>query len=284
MLLDPAKKLAQDVKHALAQRPTPGNRLALRLADDILFRVSPHEFDSLRYPLHRFLRFSDPIGPTCAPVERIFTFWTGSNPMPEVRKRNLDRLEDISEIPVIRVTSENLPEWLVPDHPLHPAYEFLSLTHRSDYLRAYVLHHHGGGYSDIKAPRGSWREAFTELRSRSNAWMVGYPEDSPLRLPALGGNLELDLRRRFRHLVGSGAMIMRPRTPITGEWLAEVERRLDYFLPLLKRTPGGIRDESPDYAVGWTQLLADIMYPLSLKYSDRIIRDARLYPSSEDYR
>lgn len=114
--------------------------------------------------------------------------------------------------------------------------------------------------------------------------MIGYPEDSPLRLPPLGGNLEFDLKSRFGLVVGSGAMIMRPNSPLTYEWLMEVERRLDYFAPLLALEQGGVRDERSLYPVGWTQLLADIMYPLCLKYSPRIIRRTEIMPSSIAYR
>ena len=50
------------------------------------------------------------------------------------------------------MTPANLQDWVVAGHPLHPAYNDLSLVHRSDYLRAYLLHHHGGGYCDLKRP------------------------------------------------------------------------------------------------------------------------------------
>lgn len=43
-----------------------------------------------------------------------------------------------------------LPFFILKDAPLHPSYSFLSGVHRSDYLRCYLMHHYGGGYSDIK--------------------------------------------------------------------------------------------------------------------------------------
>ncbi|MEU5467039.1 hypothetical protein [Kocuria salsicia] len=49
------------------------------------------------------------------------------------------------------VTPENLSDWVLPQHPLHRAYENLSLVCRSNYLRASLTHHHGGGYCDLKA-------------------------------------------------------------------------------------------------------------------------------------
>lgn len=42
------------------------------------------------------------------------------------------------------------PYFSVPEEPIHKAFEFLSLIHKSDYLRCYLLYHYGGGYTDVK--------------------------------------------------------------------------------------------------------------------------------------
>lgn len=247
-------------------------------------RRQPYVFDAARYPEYRFLRHNAPASALGPAPERIVTFWTGANPLPEVRARNLETLRSSAGVPVELITPENLQDWILPDAPLHPAFEHLSLTHRSDYLRAYVLHHHGGGYCDIKTTASSWAGAFAALAATSDAWVVGYQEDSPGRLPSYAGQLHGDLRRHFHLVRGTGAMIARPHSPWTTEWLAEVHRRMDYFQDMLQACPGGVRDEAPSYPVGWTQLLADILYPLALKYSDRILVDPALTPSIEYYR
>ncbi len=92
------------------------------------------------------------------------------------------------ELDVVLVTPDNLGEWLVPGHPFHPAYDDLALIHRSDYLRAYLLHHHGGGYTDVKAAQHRWRPMLDELNRDQDAWLLGYRELSlPVRRSSRAG-------------------------------------------------------------------------------------------------
>lgn len=53
-------------------------------------------------------------------------------------------------IPFHLITLDSLPPWIDPEIPLHPSFDHLSTIHRSDYLRCYFMHVHGGGYTDIK--------------------------------------------------------------------------------------------------------------------------------------
>jgi hypothetical protein len=79
-------------------------------------------------------------------------------------------------VPVEVITEENLP--IHPEFPLHPAFPYLSATHKADYMRTYIMHVHGGGYSDIKEIRGSWVNGFESLQD-PEIWIVGYPEAKP---------------------------------------------------------------------------------------------------------
>ncbi|WP_144786273.1 glycosyltransferase family 32 protein [Micrococcus luteus] len=275
---------AKSVKHAGFVASKNLRRAALETSSSAKIRWGSFRFDPSRYPSHRFLGHSAAQGESRPVPRRVFVLWTGRNAMPAVRVHSLRRLEDSLGVPMELVTPDDLPRWILPEHPLHPGYELLSLTHRSDYLRAYLLHHHGGGYTDVKQPTASWGPVFNVLAAREDLWMAGYPEDSTGRVPRLGGSLERDLRLRFSDLVGTGAFVARPATPLTAEWLREVERRLDYFMDLLEVAPGGVRDEAPGYVVGWTQILADVLYPLMLKYRGRIHRTDALLPSFVDYR
>ena len=81
-------------------------------------------------------------------MNNIYCFWTGTNEMNETRLNGLNKLRSVSGCNVVLITPDNLNDFLI--EPLHPAYKYLSLVHRSDYLRAYFMHYHGGGYSDIK--------------------------------------------------------------------------------------------------------------------------------------
>ena len=215
---------------------------------------------------------------------RIFTLWTGDGPLPEVRQRGLDALQDtLHGIEVVLVTPENMHKWIVPGHDLHPAYQNLSLVHRSDYLRAYLLHHHGGGYSDVKAPNHHWGPAFEQL-AHDDLWLIGYPERSTQWVAQLPRQLGRDLKRNYRIVPGGGSFVARADSTFTREWMAELERRLDYLGPLLEQHPGGVRNEVLEYPVSWNDLLAKIIHPLALKHHGRVAVREDLLPDLTNYR
>jgi len=54
------------------------------------------------------------------------------------------------DVPVILITSKNFPSFIKQTHPIHKSFELLFGNHKSDYVRAYLLHHYAGGYHDIK--------------------------------------------------------------------------------------------------------------------------------------
>ncbi len=214
---------------------------------------------------------------------RVFVIWTGENPLTPNRERNLEQLRSRLGVPVELVTPQNLDEWLAPDHPLHDAYQHLSLVHRSDYLRAYLLHHHGGGYCDIKAPLVSWLSAFDRIEADPDAWLASYQELNASSAVRLAGRLGVDIAMHHRRLVGMGGMLARSHTPFTAEWLREVERRLDYFAPQVQEFPGGVRGDVVGYPVSWTDLLGKIYHPLQLKYLDHVRQDQDLLLDFTEY-
>ena len=217
-------------------------------------------------------------------TRRIFVIWADDTPLPSVRKRGLDALIDIQEgIQVELITPANIQKWIVPQHPLHPAFRNLSSVHKSDYLRAYLLHHHGGGYSDVKAPLHHWGHAYRHLE-QGDHWVLGYPERSTQWVAQLPRQLGRDLRRYYARVPGGSAYIARADTTLTREWLAEVERRLDYFAPLLEQNPGGVRNEVSAYPVSWNDLLAKIVHPLALKHHRMVNLRTELLPDLKSYR
>lgn len=221
----------------------------------------------------------------CAEIpRRIFTLWTGDGPLPEIRQRGLDELRRIqSGIQIVHVTPRNIGDWIVSGHPLHPAYENLSLVHRSDYLRAYLLHHHGGGYSDIKSPHHHWGDAFDQAAT-TGVWLLGYPEVSTQWVAQLPRQLGRDLKRNYRILPGGGAYIARADSTFTREWTAELERRMDYLSALVAQNPGGVRNEVLGYPVSWNDLLARIVHPLALKHHEKIAVRDDMRPDIESYK
>ena len=67
---------------------------------------------------------------------------------------------------------ENLSSWIAEKSPLHPAYNYLSSVHKADYLRCYLMHHHGGAYSDIKVIENSLYYLLNSLKKVIVSLMV----------------------------------------------------------------------------------------------------------------
>lgn len=201
----------------------------------------------------------------------IYCFWTGTNDMSENRKRCLSQLKQTSGCNVILVDPSNLQNYILPEHPIHPAFEYLSLTHKADYLRTYFMHFHGGGYSDIKETGGSWIDAFKELYSNDEKWICGYRE-----VPH--GVAYPPNRDKWRELIGNGAYICKPQTQLTTEWYSEMIALLDTKLERLKQFPathpqeqGDSRPDYNGYPMEWNEMLGRIFHKICYKYKERLM-------------
>ena len=214
---------------------------------------------------------------------RIFLFWTGDNAMSSNRRSCLDSFYSNSSCDVVLVTSDNLSSWLVS--ALHPAYPYLSFTHRADYLRCYFMHHYGGGYSDIKYCSFDWSPYFRQLRFTGNdCYMCGYRESSPKDVASFSKHIRLN----FRSLPGMGHFIFKPYTPITYDWISGVHSFLDRLLVNLINHPGSyhpravyggvhgrnlllnIRHCGSRYPLQWNDLLGQILHPISFEYKENL--------------
>ena len=215
--------------------------------------------------------------------EVIYCFWTGTNEMSENRKKGVESLQKISQVTVKLITPENLEQFVLKDFPLHPAYEYLSLVHKSDYLRCYFMHHYGGGYSDIKPCSSSWIDAF-KILNESEKLVLGYSEIGHRTVAQMEGKLGKDLRRYFLSVLGNCAYICRPYTCFTLEWYTELHKRLDTFLPELKKNPGNVWGDNEGYPIPWTKILGEIFHPLCLKYTKQLIGCDDIKPDFKNYR
>lgn len=113
------------------------------------------------------------------PVNRkVFCFWTGRNPMSDQRSACLQSMRDNLGVPVELVFWRDLDRYILPEAPLHPGFRYLSCTHRSDYLRCYFMHFHGGGYADIKpyTRANNWRLCFDIIDHFAQIDIIGQPE------------------------------------------------------------------------------------------------------------
>ena len=229
---------------------------------------------------------------------RVFCFWTGHNAMSEDRKRCLDDMR--RQIGLIElVKADDIPKWERPNAPFHPSFSYLSEVHKADYLRAYFMHHYGGGYADIKRQSGNWEAAFELLQKAEGRLLgVGYPELSngvaPLFKNKIGWSHFLlkercsgaELRRHYRLIssnheiiAGNCAFIMNSQTKLTLTWLDTIHFYLDKLMPSLRRYPatdprdhrkkrnGGRQSK---YPLRWTQICGSILAPLLWRHRDQI--------------
>lgn len=245
-------------------------------------RFRAFRFDLARYPGSFVTRDVVPAGPMCAP-RRVFVVWSGDNELPPNRVRNLQTIRSRIGVPVELVTPDTLAAWLVDGHPLHPAYEHLSLIHRSDYLRGYLMHHHGGGYADIKEPVGSWSDSFDRMAADADCWVTSYSTSHANWVGKLRGRLGRDILIHYRLMFGKSGFMMRSHTPITAEWMAEMDRRLDAVADELAHHPGGVFG-ADGYPLSWTDLLGRVLDPLTLKYHAHVRYDEAMLLDFTDYR
>ena len=234
----------------------------------------------------------------------IFGMWTGDNPMNDNRQRGWASFAVTGLKPVL-VTSANLDEWIAPGCPLHPAYPLLSLLHRADYLRAYFMFHHGGGYSDIKEHGGSWVEAVEAVKRSPRLIAAGYREirggtglpsaslvnGRPFLLgrpvaPWQASVVTYAMRAARPLMMGNGAYFFKPRTRLARRWLDAIHQRLDILHPLLVKNPAReIREYvggPSGYPVPWGFMHGDVLSLLSMLYIGRIALTLPR-PSFEDY-
>ena len=195
----------------------------------------------------------------------IYLFWTGDNPMNEKRINCLNYSKETSKCNLTLITKDTLHEYILKDHPLHPSYQYLSETHKSDYLRCYFAHFYGGGYMDVKKTLGSWINCFEEMRN-SNYLMCGYIDDHVCEPYA----------PYWEELIASNAYICKPQSVITKEWYDEMILLMDNKLEQLQKNPAKYTDDSTwrdsGYPMGWTEMLGDIFFKIIYKYKDKLLQ------------
>jgi GR25 family glycosyltransferase involved in LPS biosynthesis len=196
----------------------------------------------------------------------IYVFWTGDNEMSENRRNSLEELKIKSECNIIMITKYNLNQYINIDL-LHPAYNYLSETHKADYLRTYFMNFIGGGYSDIKKTTNSWIKYF-DLLSTSDYWICGYKEIN-------GGVAYGPIADKWDELIGNCAYICKPQTPLTIEWYNEMIKFLDSRLDMLINNPSKYPDDCKEkgtgYPIEWNEMLGRIFHKVIYKYKNKIL-------------
>jgi len=218
--------------------------------------------------------------------KKLYCFWTGTNPLTENRKRNLKTLKNTG-FEVILVTPDNLNEYILEEHPLHKGYEYLSQTHKADYLRCYFMNFHGGGYTDIKEINDSWIEHYYKLKN-SHKWGCGYAEKNAGDI-AYGKNeiINKKMKENYSKLIGNGNYIFKKNTPLTNDWYEQMMKLMDEKYEELKKypskSPQQIHTKEYPYPFSWNELLGQIFHPLVYKYKDKLYKDLP-YVNVSNYR
>jgi len=205
----------------------------------------------------------------CIQPKNIFCFWTGNNQLTENRKECLKTIENCT-----LVTEENLDKYILKSNPLHEAYNYLSETHKADYLRTYFMHFYGGGYTDIKRQTGSWSISFDSLLENKDVYALGYKEIGPNGVSSISDNY---YKAYWEELIGNGCYIFRPNTPFTKKWYENMLSILDQTLHLLKENPARHPRDCIEhfgwtsYPIRWSQILGDVFHPICHEYKDKLL-------------
>jgi hypothetical protein len=211
----------------------------------------------------------------------IFCFWTGTNPMTEKRARCFEGLKQKAGCKVVCITPDTLPPYILPDHPLHEAYQYLSEVHKADYLRTYFMNFYGGGYSDIKSATAPWPQAFQDILDNPDKWMNGYREVGE------HGVAYHPVKYLWRQLIGNGAYIARPQTLLTKEWYTSMLAFLDSKLDALKQNPSrnyyDCVERGCGYPIEWNEMLGRIFHRVSAKYFKHLLYSVPIV-DLDDYR
>jgi hypothetical protein len=221
----------------------------------------------------------------------IFCMWAGTNSMSSQRIQALWSIYNNTRCPVIYINHQSLRDWEKPEYPYHPAFEYLSDTHKSDYMRCYLMHHYGGGWTDIKHTSTDWRPHFAKLRG-SNALALGYQEIAD-GIPHIRGALGDQLRLNYEQNIGLCAFIFKRNSVITQEWYDTLVKKLNERLPELKQHPANHPQDQLDgilpdgtkshYPITWAELLGEIFHPITYRTKEKIIQ-SKIAPKFYAYR
>lgn len=202
--------------------------------------------------------------------ERIYCFWTGTNPMSDPRKAALSSIIETVGVDVCLVTPSTLPKYILQAHPLHRGFSYLSEVHKADYLRTYFMHFYGGGYADIKLQTGSWKSLFSRLDTLPYL-ICGYKESGP-------DDIANDsVKDAWSELIGNCAYICKPNSDFTKEWYSRMLARLDHLYPALVLHPASHpRDKKEDghgYPVEWNELLGRIFHSVCFTHKNSLLQE-----------
>lgn len=223
----------------------------------------------------------------------LWLFWFGS--LGPVRRRSIDMIMATAGVEVTLLTDLNYTKVLerAKLHPLalSPA---LSKVHLSDYLRAFVMHHYGGAYQDVKPTKIDWSDKLAALNNDSNAWFIGADEHPGFKAnPAWDVDFGKDgllpsysyVRSKSKHCITSnGYYAAKPNTPLTERWLQLVTKKMTHFAASVELHPAPKPRCCPPkehlmngYPIYWTELHGNLLHPLQTVFCRHVKRFKAIY-------
>lgn len=225
--------------------------------------------------------------------KKLYMFWTGDNDMSDNRKRSVEHVSKTCGVELCVLYKDDIEKYEKSDNKFHKAYNFLSYTHKADYLRCYFMHFYGGCYSDVKITNFNWSTYVDILNSTKDRDILGYTETAPQDIGIDPGDpLEREMRREYNRFIGNGAYLCKKRSKFTSEWYEELHKKLDQKIDLLMKNPskhpqdhyGKIIDGKPSiYPFMWTEICGNIFHKVCYLNNERILHGLPR-PICKDYR
>lgn len=179
-------------------------------------------------------------------------------------------------VPVILITKDNYKIFEHKDYPIHEGFKYLSGNHKSDYMRAYMLYHYGGGYHDIKFREHSWKDEWNKFID-PNIWMIGNRETNKDAIAYAPG--EEWVKDEYNKLISMGWVISRPKTAYIEQLYNRIHEILSNKLELLIKSPSNrsrqtdqtdLENKEYYYPLRWLEIMGEISHKLQLNYTDKI--------------
>lgn len=113
----------------------------------------------------------DPVPPV------VWTFWMHDFPLEGMALQDFKKLSITLDTAVQLVTPATLHLYNVTEWPFHEALHYLAPNHKLDYVRAYWMHHYGGGFIDIQKRKtnSTWTGPIDYIASNETFWFMGEP-------------------------------------------------------------------------------------------------------------
>ena len=154
-------------------------------------------------------------------------YWDGQ--LTPNRIKHLNILQKTCGVPLQKISTDNIVDFEVPEDPINPGFYYLNASHKSDYARAYVTYHHGGGYTDVKNCPENWNKYFDELE-KSDKDGIGTRQ-----VENVNGKLTpfstTDDRYNF---INASLFIFKKHSPLLKWWLDYINKTINENIEQLK--------------------------------------------------